>query len=161
MNKFIEIVPNYCINKKGEIKNLKTKRILKFTISHNGYFKTNVMINGKITTIFPHRLVAQAFIPNPNNLPCVNHKDGNKQNNCVDNLEWCSYSENMKHAVKNGLLVNKGKSVLQKDLKGNVLARYKSCREASKQFNPKNNSSIWKVCVGQMKTYKGYIWEFE
>lgn len=54
-----------------------------------------------------HRLVAESFIPNPDGLPCVNHLDGNKKNNTVQNLEWCSYSDNMTHAYSNGLTVSK------------------------------------------------------
>lgn len=67
------------------------------------YFGVNPSINGKNKCCFVHRLVAQAFIPNPENKPCINHKDGDKDNNKVENLEWCTYKENSIHAVKTGL----------------------------------------------------------
>ena len=69
-----------------------------------GYQSVKVSIHGTITYHRVHRMVAECYLPNPENLPCVNHKDGNKQNNHVDNLEWCSYEENINHAVSTGLL---------------------------------------------------------
>jgi len=60
--------------------------------------------NGKTKYFQLHRLLAKAFIPNPENKPCINHKDGNKYNNYLYNLEWCTYSENIIHAYKNGLM---------------------------------------------------------
>lgn len=66
--------------------------------------KVNISINGKIDTIFIHNIVAQLFIPNPNSLPFVNHKDGNKSNNDISNLEWCSAKYNSEHARKLGLI---------------------------------------------------------
>lgn len=68
-----------------------------------GYLCVNLKAHGKQAQKTIHRLVATAFIPNPDNLPEVNHKDGNKANNHVDNLEWCTVSDNKKHAFKNGL----------------------------------------------------------
>lgn len=69
----------------------------------DGYLHVYLYNNGKRTTANIHRLVAEAFIPNPNNLPQINHKDTNKQNNHIDNLEWCTAKENTQHAIKNGL----------------------------------------------------------
>ena len=69
-----------------------------------GYFVVNVNVNGKHTTGLVHRLVASAFVPNPNNKPEVNHIDGNKENNCADNLEWVTAKENIAHARKTGLM---------------------------------------------------------
>ena len=69
------------------------------SVDHCGYRHT--ILNGKNRNI--HRVIAETFIPNPNNLPCVNHKDGNKQNNRVDNLEWCTHSENTLHSFRTGL----------------------------------------------------------
>ena len=88
----------YLVFKNGVIFNLNARE-LKGMIDKAGYREVN--INGKFERV--HRIVSICFIENPNNLPCVNHKDGNKLNNDVCNLEWCSYSENTKHAYENGL----------------------------------------------------------
>ncbi len=91
--------PNYAITEQGEVYNNKTKRYLKHSTSNTGYL--TVYVDGKNRLL--HRLLAETFIPNPDNLPCVNHKDGNKLNNDLSNLEWCTYSHNNKHAYKTGL----------------------------------------------------------
>lgn len=105
----------YEVSDVGEVKALKRtinqgkchrtweEHIVKFSVDGNGYFRTNLAKDGVNKTVKVHRLVAEAFIPNPSNLPEVNHIDGNKQNNHVENLEWCSRSENLKHAVEIGL----------------------------------------------------------
>lgn len=97
----------YRVNTNGEVYSVRSNKILKPFYRgrrpDNKYFVVELHKNNKGKTISVHRLVAEAFIPNPNKLPCVNHKDGNKFNNCVDNLEWCTYSENNFHAVQSGL----------------------------------------------------------
>ena len=79
------------------------ERMLKPYVSEKGYLLVDLRGHEKRTIKTVHRLVAEAFIPNPENKPQVNHIDGNKQNNCVDNLEWCTNSENQIHAFKSGL----------------------------------------------------------
>lgn len=95
---WIEIQNSYKISNCGRIKN-KYERILGGSLHKDGYIF--VTLNGKQIPL--HRLVATAFIPNPENKPEINHKDGNKQNNFVNNLEWCTRSENQTHAVENNL----------------------------------------------------------
>lgn len=95
---------NYLINKNGLIKRkagyqAKKDRILKNSISSNGYVQVILCKNGKAKTLRVHRLLSIAFIENPKNKPTVNHIDGNKKNNALENLEWVTDSENMYHAV--------------------------------------------------------------
>ena len=95
-------VDDYDITENGEIINKHTGRIVKPQPNGKGYLRISI---GK-KLMFVHRLVAEKYIPNPDNLPQVNHKDGNKTNNCVDNLEWVSNSVNRKHAVQSGLHIH-------------------------------------------------------
>lgn len=89
---------NYTTNDVGEICNKKSGRILHH-YDTNGYERVVLSKHGKPKRIPVHRIVAQAFIPNPNNLPQVNHKNGDKKDNRVENLEWCTRSENQRHRV--------------------------------------------------------------
>ena len=88
----------YFASPRGNIYN-RHGGLMASAVDHCGYRHT--ILNGKNRNI--HRVIAETFIPNPNNLPCVNHKDGNKQNNRVDNLEWCTHSENTLHSFRTGL----------------------------------------------------------
>ncbi len=90
---------DYLITEKGEIINKRRNRIVKPQPNGKGYLR--VSIGGKLQ--FVHRLVAEKYIPNPENKEQVNHKDGNKLNNCVENLEWATNQENRNHAIKNRL----------------------------------------------------------
>jgi hypothetical protein len=90
---------NYYISNYGDVKNAKTGKILKPMLNHKGYYR--VELSGKL--YFIHRLVASAFINNKENKPQVNHIDGNKINNMVNNLEWCTNIENQRHAKENNL----------------------------------------------------------
>lgn len=96
----------YEVSNMGRVKSLYTSQsiILKQSMSTNGYIKVNLSKDGTRNTKWVHRLVATAFIRNPNNYEVVNHKDCNKKNNTVDNLEWCTSSYNTKHAYLNGLI---------------------------------------------------------
>ena len=85
----------YQVSNTGEIRSLKTGKILKQEKTNNGYLLTNLYKNGKRKKLLVHRLVAEAFIPNPLNLPEVNHKSENKQDNRVENVEYCDSSYNI------------------------------------------------------------------
>lgn len=91
--------PNYSISREGTIVNIKTKKELKLTRTSWGYEKVSITNSGcKRDTLLVHRLVAMAYLPNPNNLPQVNHIDENKVNNTVGNLEWCTGAHNQNHS---------------------------------------------------------------
>lgn len=93
----------YQINCNGHVKSLRTGKTLKpGTI--NGYYSITLCVNFLHKSFLVHRLIAKSFIPNPDNKPCINHKDGNRKNNALDNLEWCTQLENVRHAFRNGLV---------------------------------------------------------
>jgi len=91
------------VNAKHNSKRIVKGRNMSFFINKSGYLEATLCKNSKKKLHRVNRLVAETFIPNSENKPCVNHKDGNKLNNNVNNLEWCTYSENLIHAWKNGL----------------------------------------------------------
>lgn len=91
-----------CVNR-GKCHRGWKEHLLAFGIDGSGYFRTNLANLGKNRTVKVHRIVAETFLDNPDNLPQVNHKDGDKQNNHVDNLEWCDASHNIRHAFEHGL----------------------------------------------------------
>lgn len=117
-----------------------------------------ILSKNNIRKIFKlHRLVATLFIPNPNNCPEVNHKDGDKSNNCVENLEWTTHSENIKHACQNGL--RRHRNVNQYDLQDNFIKTWESITEVSNALNI-NYVSILNCCKGKSQKSHNYIWKY-
>lgn len=100
--------PNYAVTEDGKVWSDNRGRFLAGGKDKDGYRILVLCNKGERSTKRVHRLVAEAFIPNPDNLPILNHIDGNKTNNCVENLEWCDVSHNTKHAYKLGAICQKG-----------------------------------------------------
>lgn len=142
-------------------------RIKSTHIDKYGYTRVDLYKNSKCIVKQVHRLVAIAFIPNIENKPEVNHIDGNKQNNNINNLEWCTRTENERHAYKTGLKKSRygkdnknSKPVIQYDLNMNIIAEYVGAREAGRKTGY-NQSNITKCCNGKVKTAGGYIWRYK
>lgn len=157
----------YGISVKGEVYSYLSHKFLKTPVGKRGYENVNLIDSNGVTHLkCVHRLVALTFIPNPDNLPQINHIDGDKTNNHVCNLEWCSAAHNLKHARETGLHMSDGdKAVIQiKD--GKVVARFKSASEASRATGIKR-SSISNVCRGYVwnghhcRTAGGFEWKYE
>lgn len=143
-------------------------KILKQSLNYKGYPITYLSKNAKCKTVAVHRLVAIAFISNFENKPQVNHIDGNKQNNNVDNLEWCTNGENQIHAYKIGLNYVTGKAgkpkraVIQVDMKtGKYLNEYSSVAEATAAIGFVSKSNIGACCRGIKKSVGGYKWIYK
>lgn len=144
-------------------------RILLTYLDFGKYQCVKLSRNGKAKQHKVHRLVAEAFISNPNKLPCVNHKDENRQNNNVNNLEWCTHQYNNTYGttrqrrVKTIRKMLKGKWITQKSvsqysLSGEFIASYDSCEQAAKATNTRANN-ISACCHGKVKTANGFIWK--
>ena len=131
MWKDIKNYENYEINEFGEIRNKKTNHILKHSINEKGYHKVILTKDNKKIKTGVHRLVASAFIPNPNNYKEVNHIDENKSNNHYSNLEWCNRIQNIEHSIKSGKF--KITRVAQYDKENNLIQIYNSCSEAERE----------------------------
>ena len=133
------------------------ERILCEKMSNSGYLLVSLYKNNKQFNGYIHRLVAGAFVPNPDGKPEVNHIDGNKLNNCPENLEWVTRKENVHHAQVNGLL--RTTPVEQYDLDGNLVRKWGSIKEAADQQGFLK-SGIIACCNGRYRTSNGYRWKY-
>jgi len=127
-------------------------KILKPVKDTKGYFQVDLYKNGIKKRALIHRLVAYAFISNPDNLPQINHRDENKTNNTVDNLEWCDnkYNTNYSHS----------KPVLQYDRLGNFIREWSSAKKVEEELGI-CNSSISSCCSGKYNSAGGFVWRFK
>ena len=144
----------YGITSCGKVWSYKSKKFLKQGVNKIGYLYVNLCKNGKRKSYVIHRLVAMAYLPNPENLPEINHKDENKTNNCLQNLEWCNRKYNINYGTRNEKLK---KPILQFDLNGNFIREWPSATDVGKEV--KNN--ICHCLKGDYKTSCGYIWKYK
>lgn len=155
----------YKVNNKGEILSVRSGNLLKAGRNLQGYMNVSLTKNGKSKTYKVHRLVAVAFIPNPNNYPYINHKDENKANNHVDNLEWCTHKYNINYgtaierrskAIEEST-VKKRKAVLQLSLRGEIVGEYRSIKEASEKTNI-DRKQISNAINHHRRQASGFFW---
>ena len=140
-------------------------KLLKPHIEGGGYSFVHLCKDGKRKMFKIHRLVAETFLENPDNLPQVNHKDEDKTNNRVDNLEWCdnkyncNYGTRIERIVKKQTNRNKSKKVLQFTLDGEFIREWPSTRECKR--NGFNSGHVSSCCNGKLKSHKGFIWRYK
>ena len=143
-----------------------TPKVLSLHRLTKGYLGVSLSSAPNISkTVKVHRLVAKAFIPNPDNLPMVNHKDEDKTNNCVSNLEWCTNEYNLSYGTARQRIFEtiernggyKVKPIIQRDLQGNIIKEWKSATEAAKELG----IDCGKILIACRKSYKGFLWDFK
>lgn len=158
--------PLYEVSTSGKV---RRKNHIKAPVYNKGYYKVDLYRNGHSVSRRIHRLVAKAFMPNPKNLPEVNHKDGNKLNNNVENLEWVTNSKNMKHAYRTGIAKPSrgmlGKKNPNAGSKGKPIRIvetgeiFKSSMECERKTNY-SNKHINDCLKGRQETHRGYHFEY-
>ena len=167
ISKKINYMPNYLISNFGDVINIKTNKTLKHQIK-KGYHRLEVTTIYGRKHFFVHRLVAKAFIPNPENKPQVNHINGNKNDNSVENLEWCTNYENAHHAIDKGLWQNVFKASQKTNESRKIKCKavnkstgeviyFNSISEAERYFNDRH---ICDVLKGKRNTVHGYIMQY-
>lgn len=168
--KRLERISNFkSVNQHKEYKTTRKikERLKKQTINQCGYYQTTLYKDSNRKNVLVHRLVAQAFIPNPENKPTVNHIDGNRTNNNINNLEWATYPEQQLHvnhilgkkSIISKQCREKRAEQLRKKVKRSDGKIYKSIREASKDSNV-HSGNIVRCCKGILNKTGGYSWEY-
>lgn len=159
----------YQVSNKGRVKSLnynktKKEKILKPIINSNRYLQVKLCKNKTIKRFSVHRLVAMSFIPNPNNYPCVNHKDECGTNDVVTNLEWCTHKYNTNYGTGiERASKARSKKVYQYSKDGELIAVWESTIECSRNgFDQGNVAKCCRNCylIEGNNVYKGYIWSY-
>lgn len=157
----------YTSGRWGKTIKRKEPLILCQELTHDGYYRVSLSKDKKQKHFSVHRLVAIAFIPNPQNHSEVNHKDENTRNNNVENLEWCSRKYNANYGTLpqrerkwNTNNPKKSKPVVKMSIDGDVLAEYPSTKEASRQHGV-GSECISRCCMGRQETSAGYKWKYK
>ena len=161
----VKKVPGYpfFVSSMGTVYN-QVGRPYKLHISNKGYWGFTTRINGKCIRFLAHRLVAMAFLENPNDYPCVNHKDENPLNNNVDNLEWCTHKYNSNYGTaisrtREKQLNDPAKSKQVLRINGNEIVKYPSAKQAERELHI-NNANIIACCLGKRKSAGGFRWGY-
>lgn len=144
----------YAVTSCGKVWSYKSKKFLKPIAMKSGYLQVGLYKDGEKKKYLIHRLVAETYLPNPENLPQVNHKDENKANNCLQNLEWCDSKYNINYGTRTEKMK---KPVLQFDLEGNFIKEWSSATDVGKEAQ----SNICKCLKGKVKTAYNYIWKYK
>lgn len=156
MEQWIEIkdFPNYEVSNLGVVRNKTTKQVKRFSDNGRGYLRGTFYKNNKGTTLYLHRILAIAFLENPNNYPEVNHKDGDKTNNSLENLEWCSSQDNQMHKM---YVLKHGNCKTVECVETG--ATYPSTMEAERATNC-DHRHISECCRGIRTICGGYHWRY-
>lgn len=167
----IKDFPNYRISNKGRVYSAITGKILIQCRrkSSERYLYVNLCgDNGERKKTVIHRLVAEAFLFNPDNLPCVNHKDENPENNFVENLEWCThqynsnYGSNIEKRIRTRIRNGNTTSVIKYDRLGNPMEEFASLHDAARSIgNPNGQCNILNCCKGNKKSAYGFVWKYK
>ena len=153
---------HYQVSNFGRVKSIRfgKERILKPFTNKDGYLLVTLSKNGTHKKFQVHRLVALHFLPNPDNLPEVNHKDENKLNNNAENLEWCNRKFNINYGTRNKRIgKSNSKKVLQYTLDGEFVREWESTAECER--NGYNHGAVSDCCRGKRKTHKDFIWRYK
>jgi hypothetical protein len=149
---------NYSVSRDGKIYSSISNKLLELEYAPTGYVKVRLQNNGETYIFYVHQLVAKTYIPNPNNYDKINHKDFNKHNNTIDNLEWCTDSMNMIHNAVNKPETSKKVKQINKET-DEVIKVFDSIKEAAISTGS-NNTSIIHCCSGKYNTANGYKWTY-
>ena len=156
----------YQVSNLGRVRSIKKNQVLSPKKNWDGYLRIQLWRKQHNVYVSIHRLVAEAFISNPGNKPFVNHKNGTKNDNRVENLEWCTQKENIKHAFKTGLSKPSPKNwsvaskpVIQLTKEGEFIREYPSQIEVERMLGI-CRTNVSAVCLGKHKTAGGYVWRF-
>ena len=154
----------YEVSDQGRVRSIKfgKERILKPGRNTCCYLQVNLCKNGeKKKNLLVHRLVAQTFIPNPDNLPEVNHKDEDKDNNSVQNLEWCDRKYNINYGNRNQMVsIKLSQPILQYTKSGEFVREWKSTYDVERNLGYFHNSISY-CCNGKLKSAYGYVWKYK